>query len=59
LAIVFGVAVIFPNGLPGNIEWFAALMTVISFVAIYKFKIDVLLVVLIGGLIGLIRTFLF
>ncbi|HRH46390.1 MAG TPA: chromate efflux transporter, partial [Pyrinomonadaceae bacterium] len=59
LALVFGAAVIFPNGLTGNIEWFAAVMSVAAFVAMYKFKVDVLWVVLIGGLIGLIKTFLF
>jgi chromate transporter len=59
LALVFGAAVIFPNGLAGRVEWFAAVMSVAAFVALYKFKADVLWVVLIGGLIGLIRTFLF
>lgn len=59
LALVFGAAVIFPNGSTGNIEWFSAGMSVAAFVALYKFKADVLLVVLIGGLIGLARTLLF
>ena len=59
LALVFGAAVIFPNGLTGNIEWFAAVMSIAAFIALYKFKADVLLVVLIGGVIGLIRTLLF
>jgi chromate transporter len=59
LAILFGAAVIFPNGLGGNIEWFAALMSVAAFVAMYKFKADVLWVVLVGGLLGLMRAFLF
>jgi chromate transporter len=58
LAIVFGAAVIFPNGLSGNIEWFAAVMSAAAFIAMYKFKIDVLWVVLGGGLIGLARTLL-
>ncbi|MDQ3131619.1 MAG: chromate efflux transporter [Acidobacteriota bacterium] len=56
LALVFGAAVVFPNGLAGNIEWFAAVLSVAAFVALYKFKIDVLLIVLLGGLIGLART---
>ena len=59
LALVFGAAVIFPNGLTGNIEWFALIMSVVAFIALYKFKVDVLWVVLIGGLIGLIRVFIF
>ncbi len=59
LALVFGAAVIFPNGLTGNVEWFAFAMSVAAFVALYKFKWNVLWVVLIGGLIGLMKTFLF
>jgi chromate transporter len=59
LALVFGAAVIFPNGFSGNIDWFSFAMSVAAFVALYRFKADVLLVVLTGGLIGLIRTFLF
>jgi chromate transporter len=59
LALVFGGTVIFPNGLSGNIEWFSVVMSVAAFVALYKFKADVLVVVLIGGLIGLARVVLF
>ena len=58
LALVFGAAVIFPQGITGNIDYFSAVMSVGAFVALYRFKADVLLVVLVGGLIGLIRTFL-
>ncbi len=57
LALVFGAAVVFPNGLTGSIEWFAAVLSVAAFVALYKFKVNVLWVVLIGGVIGLARTF--
>jgi chromate transporter len=58
LAIVFGVAVIWPHGFGGGANWFAAVMTVASFIALYRFKADVLLVVLTGGLLGLGRTLL-
>lgn len=58
LALVFGVTVIFPNGYGGNIEWFSAVMSIAAFVALHKFKADVLMVVLIGGLIGLARNFI-
>jgi hypothetical protein len=34
-------------------------MSVAAFVALYRFKADVLLVVLAGGLIGLLRMILF
>jgi chromate transporter len=58
LVLVFGFAVIAPNGLSGNINWFALVLSIVSFVALYRFKIDVLWVVLAGGLIGLLRVFI-
>ena len=58
LALVFGAAVILPQGLAGNVDWFAAAMSVAAFVALYKFKAEVLWVVLAGGLIGLGKTVL-
>lgn len=56
LALVFGAAVIFPAGFSGDVNWFAAAISVAAFVALYKFKADVLLVVLAGGVIGLLKT---
>ena len=58
LAIVFGVAVIIPGGLHGQINWLAAVMSVLAFVALYKFKVDVLWVVIGGGVIGLLQVFI-
>ena len=58
LALVFGAAVILPHGLGGNADWFAAAMSVAAFIALYKFKAEVLWVVLAGGLIGLGKTML-
>jgi chromate transporter len=59
LALVFGAAVIFPNGFSGGTNWLAAVMSVAAFIALYRFKIDVLWVVLIGGALGLGKSFLF
>lgn len=59
LALVFGAAVIWPQGLHGGIDWFAAAMSVAAFVTLYRFKADVLWVVLTGGLIGLTRALFF
>ena len=59
LALVFGAAVIFPQGLTTNADWFAAAMSIAAFVALYRFKAEVLWVVLAGGLIGLVKTVLF
>jgi chromate transporter len=59
LALVFAAAVIWPSGISQNIEWFSALVSVAAFIALYRFKASVVLVVLAGGLIGLARTFFF
>lgn len=53
LALVFGAAVILPNGLFGSIDWFSAVLTVAAFIAFYRFKAGVLWVVLTGGAVGL------
>ena len=58
LALVFGAAVIWPGGLAGGTNWFAVIMSGVAFVALYRFKADVLWVVLLGGLIGLARALL-
>ena len=58
LALVFGAAVIWPQGFGGGTDWFAAALSAAAFVALYRFKADVLWVVLTGGLIGLGRTLL-
>jgi chromate transporter len=59
LALVFGLAVIWPQGLQGGANWFAAVLSVAAFIALYRLKIDVLWVVLAGGVIGLGRILLF
>ena len=59
LALVFGSAVIWPQGLQGGTDWFAALLSVAAFIALYRIKVDVLWVVLAGGVLGLARVVLF
>jgi chromate transporter len=58
LALVFGAAVIWPRGLAGGVDWFAAALGAAGFVALYRFRADVLWVVLAGGLLGLARAYL-
>lgn len=53
LALVFGAVVIWPQGLAGGVQWFAAVLSAVSFFALYRLKLDVLWIVLAGGLIGL------
>ncbi len=59
LALVFGAAVIWPEGFIGKADWFALVMSAAAFIALYRFKADVLWVVIAGGLIGLGRKLLF
>jgi chromate transporter len=58
LAVIFGLTVIWPQGLSGSTNWFAVVLTVAAFIALYRFKLDVLWVVVSGGLIGLAYTLL-
>ncbi|HEX8282254.1 MAG TPA: chromate efflux transporter [Pyrinomonadaceae bacterium] len=59
LALVFGAAVIWPQGFAAGPDWFAAALGAAAFIALYRFKLDVLWVVFAGGLAGLARAFLF
>jgi chromate transporter len=56
LALVFGAAVMWPKGLAGGTNWFAVVTCIAAFVALYRFKADVLWIVIGGGLIGLARA---
>ncbi|MCA1635984.1 MAG: chromate efflux transporter [Acidobacteria bacterium] len=58
LALVFGAAVIWPRGLSGGTDWFAALLGAAAFFTLYRLKLEVQWVVLAGGLLGLARVFL-
>ncbi len=58
LALIFGATVIWPKGLGGGADWFAAVMVLAAFIALYRFKADVLWVVIVGGPIGLLRVLL-
>ncbi len=53
LALVFGAAVIMPDGLGGGVSWFSACVSAAAFLAMYRFRIDALWIVLAGGLAGL------
>jgi len=55
LAVMFGAVVIFPNL---QTDIFALSLAILSFVALYFFKADVLLVVIVGGFCGLAKYFL-
>jgi chromate transporter len=58
LALVFGIAVISPGRLVTDINWFALVVSVAAFIALFRFKIDVLWVILAGGLLGFLKLWL-
>ena len=55
LALMFGATVIFPHQ---EINLFGLSLAVLSFVALYFFKLDVLLIVILGGILGLAKYLL-
>ena len=55
LALVFGSAVFLAQNDGLSINWFSIVLTAAAFIALYKLKLDVLWVVLIGGITGLLR----
>jgi chromate transporter len=57
LALVFGAAVILSDA--KGPDWFALLMSLAAFVALFVLKMDVLWVILAGGIIGIVKLFLF
>jgi chromate transporter len=56
LAIMFGVAVIWPRGFSRAPDLISVALGVAAFIALYLFKANILLVVLAGGLLGLTRV---
>ena len=59
LALVFGAAVIWPAGLAAEPSWFGVLLSAGAFALLYRYKVDVLWVVLAGGAVGLVGRLLF
>jgi len=53
LALVFGAAVLWPDGLAGGPRWPALAMSLGAFALLYRFHVEVLWVVLGGGALGL------
>jgi chromate transporter len=58
LAVVFGIAVLLPGGWQHAPDWFALILTIAAFVALFSFKFDAIWVVLAGGAVGLLRPLL-
>jgi chromate transporter len=56
LALMFGATVVFPEG---RTDFFALVLTLVSFGALYFLKVDVLLVVILGGFCGFLKYLFF
>lgn len=54
LTIYFGKAVTFPNGMSAKPDWLALSWTVLSFIALYRFKLNMILWIGISAAAGLI-----
>ena len=55
LALVFGAAVLFPFDGAGGVDWLAAAIAAVAFVALWRLRTEVLWVVLGGGVLGLLH----
>ncbi|MDO9226365.1 MAG: chromate efflux transporter [Pseudomonadota bacterium] len=58
LALFFGYHVLWPTGFEGGFEWFYALMSVAAFLALWKYKQDIMRVIAACAAVGLVYTFL-
>jgi chromate transporter len=55
LAVVFGTTVLWPGGRASRVDWFAAAMCAAAVVALYRFKVNIVWLVIAGGLVGAAR----
>lgn len=56
LALFFAYHVLWPQGMGGGFEWFAALLGLAAFVALVRFKVGVVPVIAASGLAGLLYS---
>lgn len=56
MAIMFGAAVILPDR---KLDAFVLLMSILSFIGLYFYKVEVLIFVTSDGLVGLAKYFIF
>lgn len=58
LALFFGYHVLWPQGFAGTFEWFSALITLGATIALFRYKMGVIKVLLVCALIGLAKSLL-
>lgn len=54
LAMFFAYHVIFPQGFSGKIEWFAIILSIASFIALFKFNLNIMLLISASAFFGLV-----
>ena len=54
LALFFAYHVFWPSGLSGNIDWFSILLTTLAAIAVFRFKVNVIPVILACGGLGML-----
>jgi chromate transporter len=54
LALFFAYHVFWPSGLVGHIDWFSIALTVLALLAVFRFKINVIPVILVSGILGMV-----
>ena len=57
LAVFFAYHVLWPTGLSGHFEWLSAVIGLVAGIALFRFKVGVIPVVLVSGLVGVVATF--
>jgi chromate transporter len=57
LAVFFALHVLWPDGFGKSFEWFSALLTIVAFVALWRFKLGIIPVIGLCGVAGLIYAF--
>jgi len=56
LALFFGYHVLWPQGFSGGFQWFAAVVSIAAFLALWKYKQDIMRVIGACALAGLVQT---
>jgi chromate transporter len=54
LAVFFGLHVLWPDGMEQGFEWFALVIGVFAFLALWRYKANVILVILVSAAAGVL-----
>jgi chromate transporter len=54
LALFFAYHVFWPTGLSGNIDWLSVVLTALAMLAVFRFKVNVIPVIFVSGILGML-----